>query len=164
MESRPSGSPRDRRAIASLPDVVRAFRNLSGWYNNASFLLPLAATVLVGLAGAITRSEELLGFAGFLAAVTVLMVPVVLAAWRQTPTVVVVTDSQIVSIHNGRVLKSLPWPTVTSVRQRETQGNLRWEIASAGGDRMLLDGELEDLDELVALAQRLAGQRGSGDA
>jgi hypothetical protein len=142
---------RDAAAIARIPGVVRSFRNTTSWYNNASFLLPLLATFVVGLAGLVTRRAELLGFAVFLAAVTTAMTPVVLAAWRQTATSVVVTAGQLVSLHNGRVLKTIAWDAVTAVGQRETQGNLRWEIAAGDTDRMLLDGELDNLEELVRL-------------
>jgi hypothetical protein len=149
--------PRDAAAIARITGMVRAFRNTTSWYNNASFLLPLLATVIVGIAFLITRRAELFGFALFLAVVTLAMLPVVLAAWRQTATTVVVAADTLVSLHGGRVLKSLPWASVIEIGERETQGNIRWEIRAADGSRVLLDGELDDLDELVRLARQLAG-------
>ena len=149
----------DQRAIAALAGVLHVSRNSTSWYNNASFLLPLAGAILVGLAGLISRRGDLLGFAAFLAVVTALMTPVVLAAWRQTPTAVAVTAAEIVSLHDGRVLKRLRWSAVRSVRERETQANRRWEIAGEDGERILLDGELEDLAELVRLARSLAAGR-----
>jgi len=146
----------DRQAVGSLPQVVSIFENEAGWYNNASFLLPLVATIVIGVAGLATRQGEILGFDAFLGAVTLLMIPVVLVTWNQTPTAVVLTATMIVSMHDGRLLKSLSWSEVTSVRERETQGNRRWEIAAASGERILLDGELERLPVLVQLAQELA--------
>jgi hypothetical protein len=150
----------DDRAIAALPGVVASFRNTAHWYNNASFLLPLSATLAVGALGALRHSGELLGFATFLAVVTLAMVPVVLYGWHQTATAVVLTGQGVVSLHGGRVLKSFEWRRVTGVHERETQGNRRWEIATNDGERLLLDGELEDLERLIALAQQLAHQRG----
>lgn len=148
----------DQRAVASMAGVLHVSRNTTSWYNNASFLLPLTASILACVAGLITRRGDFLGFAAFLAVVTALMTPVVLAAWRHTPTAVVVTTSGIVGLHDGRVLKALRWSDVRSVRERETQGNRRWEIASQDGERLLLDGELEGLAELVQLSLSLAAR------
>jgi hypothetical protein len=145
---------RDAAAIATMSGVVRSFPNTASWYNNASFLLPLVASIVVGFASFVTRRAELFGFALFLLAVTLAMVPVVLAGWRQTATCVVVSAEQVRSLHNGRVLKALPWASVVAVRQRETQGNVRWEIVTEDGDRLLLDGELDGLDELIVLARQ----------
>lgn len=156
-DSAPASS--DAAVIASLQDVRGVYRNPTGWYNNASFLLPLAAALLVGLVGALRQSTGLLEFAGFLVAVTLLMLPLVLLTWRGTATSVVLTQSEIVSLHSGRVLKSLPWSEVRTIRRRETQGNVRWEIAAVDGERILLDGELEDLSGLLRLAHRLAELR-----
>jgi hypothetical protein len=147
----------DERAIASLADVVASFHNTAHWYNNASFLLPLIAAVLVGVAGLLRHSPDLLGFAAFLAAVTAGMTPVVLYGWRQTPTTVVLTRTAILSLHNGQILKSLAWGEVAAIRRRETQGNVRWEVTARDGERILLDGELADLDLLVEQARTLAG-------
>jgi hypothetical protein len=122
-------------------------------------LLPLAAAILVSAAGLLRHNSDLLGFAGFLAAVTAAMVPVVLWGWRQTPTSVVLTRSAIVTTHNGVQLRALQWRDVTAIRRRETQGNQRWEVATRDGDRILLDGELEHLDLLVQQAITLAGLR-----
>ncbi len=99
-----------------MSEVVAVFPNTASWYHNASFLLPLAATAAVALLGALRRSAELLGFAAFLGAVTLAMIPVVLAAWRHTATAVVVTRDRLVSLHDGRVLKSLDWSDVRHIR------------------------------------------------
>jgi len=150
------GDDADGRSVASLEGVVGVYRNSTNWSNNASFLLPLAATVLVGLAGAVLRSAALLGFAAFLGPVTPVMLPVVLATWRQTATAVVLTRGGLVSLHRGRTLKSLAWERVEGIRRRETQGNVRWEVSTADGERVLLDGEIEDLRGLLRTARALA--------
>ena len=97
-----------------------------------------------------------LAFAGFLAAVTACMAPVVLVSWRHTPTAIVLTRAAITSLHGERVLKTLPWTEVASVTRRETQGNVRWIVAAREGERIALDGELEDLPGLIAAIERLA--------
>jgi len=152
-----SAAPRsDAEAIAALTGVVAIHRNTAHWYNNASFALPLAATLVVGLAGLALRRGDVLAFAGFLALVTAWMAPVVLATWRHTATAVVLTVDDITSLHDGRTLKALPWRDVRSVTRRETQGNVRWLVSAVDGERIALDGELEDLDGLIGEARRLA--------
>jgi hypothetical protein len=147
----------DAAAIAALRDVLAVHRNTTHWYNNASFALPLLAAIVVALAGLILRRGDVLAFAGFLFAVTLAMVPVVLVSWRQTPTAVVLTRERIVALHGGRPLKSLPWRDVRAVTRRETQGNVRWHVTAESGERIALDGELEDLDGLLREARRIAG-------
>lgn len=147
----------DGRAAAALTGVAGVFRNQTNWYHNASFLLPLAATVLVGAVGAATRNHELLGFAAFLAVVTAGMLPIVLLTWRQTATAVVLSEDGITTLHRGRLLKSLTWSAVQTIQRRETQGNVRWAIAADSGERILLDGEIENLPALLQLAHDLSG-------
>jgi hypothetical protein len=147
----------DSSAIASMSGVVAVHRNPTSWFNNASFALPLAAAIVVGLAGLVTRRGAILGFAGFLLAVTLCMVPVVLASWRHTATAVVLDRDRITSLHNGTVLKSLLWQEVAVIERRETQGNVRWVVRAHDGERLALDGELEDLDGLLSSARRLSG-------
>jgi len=149
----------EEEALAAIPGIVQVHRNPTGWYNNASFALPLAAALVVAIAGLILRRGDVLAFAGFLFAVTACMVPVVLVSWRQTATMVVVGADGITSLHGRHVLKSLPWTVVRSITRRETQGNVRW-IVAADDDRLALDGELDHLDRLGATAQRLAGLSG----
>ncbi|MHB8575458.1 MAG: hypothetical protein ACYDCQ_09010 [Dehalococcoidia bacterium] len=146
----------DDETIAAMGGVVQVHRNSTNWYNNASFALPLAAAVVVLIAGLVLRNGGLLGFAGFLFVVTACMAPVVLVSWRQTATAVVLSTEAITSLHDGRVLKALPWTAVTAVSRRETQGNVRWIVAADGGERIALDGELDNLDRLVETARRLA--------
>jgi hypothetical protein len=140
-----------------MDGAIAAFANTANWYNNASFLLPLAAAIVVAAFGVLRRNSEVLGFAVFLAVITAVMVPVVLAGWRHTATVVVLTRDGIISLHNGRPLKAVEWKHVREVRQRETQGNVRWEITSSDGEALLLDGEIDDVPQVVRLARELSG-------
>jgi len=147
----------DTAAIAALPGVIAVHRNTTHWYNNASFALPLLAAVVVGLVGLALRRGDVLAFAGFLFVVTACMAPVVLVSWRQTPTAVVLTGDEIVALHDGRTLKRLAWTEVRGVTRRETQGNVRWHVTAATGERIALDGEIADLPGLLREARRLAG-------
>jgi hypothetical protein len=153
-EARPNT---DDGVIALMPDVLAVHRNATNWYNNASFLLPAAAAFAAVVVGFILHSVEIFGFAAFIGVVTLLMLPVVLSTWRQTATAVVLTRERITSLHRGRELKSIAWTSVRAISRRETQGNVRWEVAAADGERILLDGEVEDLPGLLSLAARLAG-------
>lgn len=146
----------DEAAIAVMPGVVAVHRNTTSWYNNASFALPLLAAIVVGIVAAALRNRDVAAFAGFLLVVAVLMAPVVLMTWRTTPTVVVLSRDAITSLHDGRVLKSLRWDEVVTIARRETQGNVRWLVATSSGEHISLDGELENLDGLLAAGRRLA--------
>jgi hypothetical protein len=156
-EDRTDLRSRDSAAVASMGGVVAVHTNPTSWYNNASFVLPLAVAMVAGLVGLITRRGEVLGFAAFLFAVTLGMVPVVLASWRHTATAVVLDQVGVTSLHEGKVLKSLRWQDVNAIERRETQGNVRRVIVTRSGDRLSLDGELEGLDGLIETAHRLAG-------
>jgi len=144
-------------------DPVAIHRNPTGWYNNASFALPLLATIVVGLAGLLMRRGDVLAFAGFLAAVTLLMIPVVLVTWRHTATRIVLTRNALSSLHGERVLKRLAIADVCSVSRRETQGNVRWIVTARDGDRIAIDGEVEDVPGLVQAVQKLAGLDDKGE-
>ena len=141
---------RDLEEVAHLTGVVATFGNPTHWYQNASFLLPLVACALVGTIAVLRRSVELGGFAAFLFAVALLMVRIVLAGWRQTATAVVLTRDAITTLHHGRVLRSIGWAEVEQISERETQGNVRWQISARDGNRILLDGELDGLSDLIA--------------
>jgi hypothetical protein len=146
----------DEAVIATIDGVVAVHRNTTSWYNNASFALPLLATIVAALAGAVLRNLDVLAFAGFLLVVTLLMVPVVLTSWRHSATAVVLTRDDIRSLHAGRTLASLRWPDVTGVERRETQGNVRWLVQGANGQHITLEGELDNLDALLRATRRLA--------
>ena len=156
MSERVASAGSDEAAIGALAGVVAVHRNTTNWYNNASFALPLLATVVAALAGALLRNLDVLAFAGFLAVVTALMVPVVLTSWRHSATAVVLTRDAILALHGGRTLKQLDWRSVTGIERRETQGNVRWLVQSAEQGHITLEGELDDLDGLLRSAHRLA--------
>lgn len=148
---------RDAAAIAAMPDVLRVHPNLAGWYNNATFALPALGAVLLYLIWAIVGSLELLGFAIFLSVVTGVMLPLVWLTWQRTPTAVVLRSDGIEALHQGRSLRRLAWPDVTTVRRAETMGNVRWYIVARSGDHLTIEGEIEDVPGLLAAARSLAG-------
>ena len=157
MTERSAPAAGDEAAIAATAGVIAVHRNTTSWYNNASFALPLAATIVAAIVGALLRNVDWLAFAGFLLVVTLLMIPVVMTSWRHTATAVVLTRDGIAALHNGRTLKSLAWGDVVGLERRETQGNVRWLVQSTAGDHVTLEGELDDLDGLLGGVRRLAG-------
>lgn len=146
----------DDATIAATAGVIAVHRNTTNWYNNASFALPLAATAVAAIVGALLRNLDWLAFAGFLLVVTLLMIPVVLTSWRHTATAVVLTRDGISALHAGRTLKQLAWQDVIALERRETQGNVRWLVQARESDHVTLEGELDDLEGLLRDVRRLA--------
>ncbi|MEZ4501255.1 MAG: hypothetical protein R3C39_01355 [Dehalococcoidia bacterium] len=151
-------SPRasDARAVEALRDVVSVHVNTTSWWNNASFALPLLGAVVSLSAGVILGSAEALGFGGFLAFVTLVMLPVVQLTWRRTPTAVVLTREAAVSLHEGRELKRIAWSDLARI-ERADYDNIKWRLRPAEGDHLSLEAELTDLEGLIAQASALSG-------
>lgn len=150
----------DAEAIAGMADVVAVRRNVTNWYQNATFVYPLLAAVVAGAAGLLLDSFELKGFSLFLFAVTVAMLPIVYMTWAATPTAVVFTRDAAVTLHRGREMKRIPWSRVRAVTMHETLGNVRWKIVDDEGDHLTIDKDIEDPESLVEEARRLAGLAG----
>ena len=149
--------PRDQTVVSAATDVISAHTYDASWYNNATFVFPFLAAAGAGIVGGVTRSLELLGLAGFLAVVTLLMLPLVYTTWRRTPTVVILRRERIESLHQGRPMLAFPWSTITGLRRVETMGNVRWYVVGNDGSHLTLDGEIADLDGLLERARTLAG-------
>ncbi|HEY8489562.1 MAG TPA: hypothetical protein VIO14_01085 [Dehalococcoidia bacterium] len=150
----------DDAAIAGMADVVTVRRNVTNWYQNATFVYPLLAAVVTGVAGLLLDSFELKGFSLFLFAVTVAMLPIVYMTWVATPTAVVFTRDAAVTLHRGREMKRIPWSRVRAVTMHDTLGNVRWKIVDDEGDHLTIDKDIEDPESLVEEARRLAGLAG----
>lgn len=146
----------DARAIAALLDVVSVHVNTTSWWNNASFALPLAGAVISLLAGFVFGSAEALGFGGFLAFVTLAMLPVVLLTWRRTPTAVVLTREAVVALHDGTELRRIAWTALARI-ERADYDNIKWRLRPAEGDHLSIEVELTDLDALIERASELSG-------
>lgn len=149
--------PKDATAIAALPHIVSVHPYEGDWYNNATFALPLLGALGTTIAWLVAGGEELLGISLFLLAITGLMLPLVFFTWRRTPTVIVLRRAGIDALHQGRRLQSLAWPDVQALRRVDTMGNVRWYVSGPDGVHLTLEGEIADLDLLLAHARRLAG-------
>jgi hypothetical protein len=147
----------DVSLIASLPEVVAVHANESHWWNHASFALPLLGCIAFTVIGFLTGSAEALGFGGFLGAITLFMLPVVLLTWRNTPTSIVLTGTEGLAVHAGRTLRSVQWADVERIERVETMGNVRWRIVPREGQHVAVEGEIADVPGLIAQARLLAG-------
>ena len=154
---------RDRAALASRHDALRAHGYEGGWFNNATFVFPVLGAIGTLIAWAVAGSTELLGISLFFFVVTGLTLPLVWLTWQRTPTVVVLRASGIEALHQGRRLQFLGWETVQAVRRVETMGNVRWYVVGAEEEHLTLEGEIADLETLLAGARELAGLAGAGE-
>ncbi len=146
----------DRATVATLVDVESVHSNLTSWWNNASFALPALGAVLSLLGGWVTGSFEALGFGAFLLVVTLAMLPVVLITWRRTPTAVVLTRDAAIALHEGRTLRTIPWPTLARI-ERADYDNIKYRLRPREGDHLAIEAELEDVEGLIARASALSG-------
>ena len=155
---------RDRDVIEPMAGVVSVHPYTASWFNNASFVFPLLGTIGALIAWAVTGSGELLGLTIFLAVVTGLMLPLVYLTWARTPTAIVLRESTIVSLHQGQALKTLSWNQVVAVTKKDTMGNVRWYISADDEDYISVEGEIAEIDQLLADARRLAGLRDASES
>ena len=146
----------DAAAIDRLEGVVSVHVNSSHWWNNASFVLPLVASAVSLTVGLLFGSTEATGFAGFLAAVALLMLPVVAMTWRRTPTAVVLTAHAAIALHGGRVLRELPWDELAGVEAADYD-NIKWRLRHRDGSHLSVEAELTDIEGLVRRAGELSG-------
>ena len=147
---------RDRDVIETMPGIVSIQPYTASWFNNASFVFPLLAALGSLIAWATTGSAELLGVGIFFAVVTGLMLPLVYLTWSRTPTAIILRDSGIASLHQGRLLKALEWNHVVAVTKKDTMGNVRWYISAEDEEYISVEGEIDQIDQLLRDARRLA--------
>lgn len=136
--------------------MVSVHSNVTSWWNNASFLLPGLGAALALAAGAVTGWLEALGFGAFLLVVTLAMLPVVLMTWRRTPTAVVLTQSRVLALHEGRALRDIAWADLARIEKADYD-NIKWRLRPKQGDHLSIEAELEDVDGLIAHAAALSG-------
>ena len=151
---------RDGTALAARGDVLDAHTYEGDWFNNATFVFPSLGAVGTLIGWAVTGATELFGISMFLFVVTGLMLPLVWLTWRRTATVIVLRRSGIEALHQGEPLQFLAWDTVLAVRRVETMGNVRWYVLGAEEQRLTLEGEIADLEDLLARVRDLAGLAG----
>lgn len=159
MTEQPTG-PLDRRDEAALREadgVEAVYVNDSRWWQNASFALPLLASLLSLAVGVIFGKAEAVGFGMFLAAVTIIMVPVVLLTWRSTATAIALTDEGAIALHHGRVLHALLWADLRRIERVEYLGNVRHKLVHARDEFLTVESEIAGAADLVDRAFALSG-------
>jgi hypothetical protein len=101
---------------------------------------------------------EATGFGLFAFAVTALMLPIVLITWRNTATLMVLTDTGAYSIHRGKILHQLNWHDLRRIDQVEYLGSSRFKLLHGdNGEFMTVESEIEDGQGLVDRSFRLSG-------
>ena len=146
----------DAGVIEAMQDVVSVHVNLSHWWNNASFMLPLLVAVVSLAIGLLLGVGDATGFGLFTLAVTVLLLPVVALTWRRTPTAVVLTRRGATALHGGRVLRQVDWASLAAI-ERADYGNVRWRLRPREGEHLSIEAELSSVDRLIDHACELSG-------
>ncbi|RLT26049.1 MAG: hypothetical protein DWI48_07025, partial [Chloroflexi bacterium] len=111
--------------LASGEPVVAVHANETHWWNNGSFALPVLGAVVCLAVGLVAHITEAIGFGLFLGAIALLMLPVVLLTWRGSATSIVLTAERALALHNGKVLRDVPWAEVHLIDRVDTLGNVR---------------------------------------
>ena len=148
---------RDKNIVNSTPSVVQFFPNHSRWWQNASFALPLIASIISTGLGFLTRIDELIGFGIFLAVVTLIMLPVVLMTWRNTATLIVVYVDRVSAFHRGKLMKEINWEHLDRIERVEYLGNTRHKLVTKNEDFLSVENELEHSEDLIDLIFDLSG-------
>ena len=149
--------------LASSEPVVAVHANESHWWNNGSFALPVLGAVVCLAVGLLAHITEAVGFGLFLGAIALFMLPVVLLTWRGSATSVVLTEIRALALHNGKVLRDVPWAEVHLIDRVDTLGNVRWRLHPREGQHLAIEGEIADVPGLIEQAQRLSGYRSQSE-
>ncbi|MDA0366460.1 MAG: hypothetical protein O3B31_10100 [Chloroflexi bacterium] len=156
-QSTPPIDARDEAALLALDDIATVYVNDSRWWQNASFALPLLGAVISLAVGLLFHKAEATGFGLFLAAVTLVMVPVVLLTWRGTATAIVLTAEGATALHHGRVLHELLWGDLRRIERVEYLGNVRHKLVHGRDEFLTVESEIEGALDLVERAFELSG-------
>lgn len=157
-------SKADRASVlASSELVVAVHANESHWWNNGSFALPVMGAVVCLAVGLLAHISEAVGFGLFLGAIALFMLPVVLLTWRGSATSIVLTATRALALHNGKVLRDVPWAEVHLIDRVDTLGNVRWRLHPREGQHLAIEGEIADVPGLIEQAQRLSGYRSQSE-
>ena len=86
------------------------------------------------------------------------MLPIVVITWRNTATLIVLTDELIFSLHRGKVLHSLEWADLTGIEQIEYLGTSRFKLKhGSDGEFLTIENDVENSIELVDRSFELSG-------
>lgn len=143
---------------SSTAVVDSLYLNDAQWWQNASFALPFLVALISTVVGLVWGIGEATGFGLFAFAVTALMLPIVLITWRNTATLMVLTDTGAYSIHRGKILHQLNWHDLRRIDQVEYLGSSRFKLLHGdNGEFMTVESEIEDGQGLVDRSFRLSG-------
>ena len=144
---------RDAEALPRYAGLRSVHPYTAGWYQNATFVFPLAASVIAAVVWAATGSGEAGGAAIFFLVVTGAMGPVVFVTWQRTTTAIVVHEAGVTALHQGREQESLSWSELCGVRRVETMGNVRWYLDAADERHIVVEGEIAERESLLEAAE-----------
>ena len=152
MEPAPLRS-RDVAALARYEAVRSTHTYEASWFHNATFVFPLAASLIAGVIWLATGSGEAGGAAIFFLVVTAIMLPVVFVTWQRTTTAIIVHARGITALHQGVEQRSLSWAELRGVRRVETMGNVRWYLDGADDEHIVVEGEISEREILLKAAE-----------
>ena len=147
---------RDVDALRRFDAVEAAHAYTASWFNQATFVFPLLGALIALIVWAATGSVEAGGAAIFFAAVAGIMLPLVYLTWRRTTTALVVHAGGLTALHQGDARETLDWAEIRGVRRVETMGNVRWYVDGAEGRHIVIEGEIDRRETLIAALERRA--------
>ena len=147
---------RDAAALRRFDGIESAHSYTASWYNQATLIFPLLGALIALIVWAVGGSGEAAGAAIFFAAVAVVMLPLVYLTWRRTTTALVVHAGGLTALHQGEARETLAWGELRGVRRVETMGNVRWYVDGAEGRHIVIEGEIDRREELIAAIERRA--------
>ena len=148
---------KDQAALARFEGVSATHSYDAHWFNNATFVFPVLASAIAGIVWAATGSLEAGGAAIFFLIVTVAMLPIVYLTWQRTTTAIVLHATGVSALHQGTEVQTLDWESISAVRRVETMGNVRWYIGGRDEDHIVVEGEIADVEGLLASVREGAG-------
>ncbi len=147
-ETEPGLRDADARVVDDIDGVTAVHPNELHWWNNASFALPFLTAIVSLMLGLVAGIAEATGFGLFMLAVTALTSPIVVISWRRTPTAIVVTINNLVTLHAGRQLRRIRWEEIESVRPADYD-EVRWRLFLHEGEHLSLENGIARLPTLI---------------
>ena len=148
---------KDREALERFEGLRETHGYTAHWFNNATFVFPVLAAIAAAIVWAATGSLEAGGAAIFFLIVTIAMLPIVYLTWQRTTTAIVLHAAGVSALHQGTETQTLEWESISAVRRVETMGNVRWYIVGPDEDHIVVEGEIADVEGLLASVREGAG-------